>query len=68
MNRKEAIDEYAGIYEDAIYVVNKLYDSFESRACDNCNDKNDCDLYEEILLRQYEIKTKDFSCNKWISQ
>ena len=56
-------------------LVNRVYNRFESRTCENCKHsvaedyKEDEDVYscrnDETNLPIEQVFTKDFSCNKW---
>lgn len=70
MNREEAkrfgwfISCRSEIYEH----INKIYDDFESRTCENCiyyNDMNESSgLCENMALPELGVD-KDFGCNKF---
>lgn len=41
--------------------INKIYDYFESRTCENCSFENNCIFHLVVIKYKY----KDFGCNKW---
>ena len=40
-------------------LVNKIYDEFENRTCENCINDYQCDIQDELELQDYSLK---FGC------
>lgn len=84
MTREEAFDGiyHADTFDLAQDMVNKIYDDFESRTCENCKHYEEIiqgigecsnDIYEGFsagLVYDYDnmFLPKDFGCNKWESK
>lgn len=79
MLREDAISEmeyYEGIEECSfrVSIINKIYDTFESRICDNCKYLN-TELISDTILCDKTVSShnstwksevhKSFGCNKW---
>ena len=77
MTREEAKKEFFTLLESGIIdfkeknIIDKIYDSFEKRSCDNCKFGMIYLFDDEIECVKIEAETqgtyfsKDFSCNKW---
>lgn len=82
MTREEAKLEFFTLLESGIIdfkeknIIDKIYDSFEKRSCDNCKYildtktiGNFCEYNDrcsdEGISVDYVRDIKDFSCNKW---
>lgn len=48
-------------------LIRKIYDDFESRTCESCTYKNDCEI--EYVIKEHTLNPvtflKTFSCCKW---
>lgn len=73
MKRKEAkkYDWFRHDREDIEKHIDKIYDDFESRTCENCINYSDtenegfwCEEFEESFININE-RPENFGCNKW---
>ena len=51
----------------AIKLIDRIYDDFQSRTCENCSHNNSCEM--QYVLRQGVTNPsflKDFGCNKFV--
>lgn len=80
--RRSTIDDCGWFHDDdiitseqnSIALVNKIYDDFESRTCENCMHNKeqdnfmifcDCVMCLDGSRMMWHSYTKDFCCNKW---
>lgn len=72
MTREEAIvyiiEQPNGyvVPQDIYDLIDTIYDSFESRTCENCKNYSEgwCDILSQDVAK-FSYFAKDFSCNKW---
>jgi hypothetical protein len=51
------------------FFINKIYDDFENKSCDNCKyDFCGCDIQDSLIRSHNDDNFSDFCCNKWESK
>ena len=46
--------------------INKIYDDFKSRTCNNCAKYDLCSI--RVIMQGKEEDVSKFGCNKWVSK
>ena len=71
MTRTEAKEEIKSlegveISKGRLYLIDRIYNEFESRSCNGCkHDWCGCSVQDSILRIDSEVRFDSFCCNKW---
>jgi len=67
-SKEDRKTEYSGNYVHLDNVIDIIYDSFESKTCENCKyyKNQNCENGESIASDYYQLLDPDFGCNKFI--
>lgn len=74
MNREEAINKLKELSDDGEYtlyyytnkLIDKIYDDFESRNCENCNNRIKTEQYNFKCLHDIDMTFLDRGCECYV--